>query len=378
VIPLLDESAIDRRYFFESSMFIELGLIRAVIRDVYIPARYGAERSSLSERKALFHFPPRLLRGWLRRVGIQYFLRDFGLASIYLVAGIGLLLFGLVFGGYYWIRNSQLDISTPTGTVMIAAMSVLLGIQFLLQSIFLDVQNLPTDSVAAQANENDVFANSKAISECGNEPEYTPKQKQPTPFYTIEPLLNDHTGTNSLPQQPSLTRPWLSQVSMLLRLIVLGALIGLIIVNFKVLFPWQRSEVSFMLQNPRLNASQKLEVSTARDPLYALGDLIAHTTPQTSTILIPIPGDVEFGAGWPGLANNALMRGFLYPRNITTISNAEWETKWRGTTQPDVYILVFSYQGLGGQVHTWPTQRPLEQDITYVNQSKWGFAPVSH
>jgi dolichol-phosphate mannosyltransferase len=153
LIPLLDESAIDRRYFFESSMTIELGLIRAVVRDVYIPARYGAERSSLSERNALFSFPRRLFRGWLRRVWLQYFLRDFGLTSIYLITGIGLLLFGLIFGGYYWIRNAQFNTPTPAGTVMLAAMPVLLGIQFLLQSIFLDIQNIPDNPVGAASRE---------------------------------------------------------------------------------------------------------------------------------------------------------------------------------------------------------------------------------
>ena len=39
IISQLDQSAIHRRYFFETSMLLELGLVRAVVRDVYIPAR---------------------------------------------------------------------------------------------------------------------------------------------------------------------------------------------------------------------------------------------------------------------------------------------------------------------------------------------------
>ena len=162
LIPLLDESAIDHRYFFESSMFIELGLTRAVVRDVSIPARYGSERSSLSERKALFEFPPRLFKGFLRRIWIQYFLRDFGLLSVYLVSGMALLLFGLIFGGYHWIRNSQLDIQTPVGTVMLAAMPVILGVQFLLQVILIDVQSIPAQPLHLESTRRFQLSNRQA------------------------------------------------------------------------------------------------------------------------------------------------------------------------------------------------------------------------
>ncbi len=152
LIPLLDESAIDRHYFFESSMFIELGLMRAVVRDIYIPARYGGEKSSLSERKALIEFPPRLFKGFLRRIWLQYFLRDFGILSVYLMSGIVLLLFGFIFGMFNWIHNAQLDVPTPIGTVMLAAMPVILGVQFLLQANLLDIQNVPSQPLQRQAH----------------------------------------------------------------------------------------------------------------------------------------------------------------------------------------------------------------------------------
>ena len=48
VIPMLNEEDIGRRYFFESSMLLELSLLRAVIRDVYIPAKYGDKTSHLA------------------------------------------------------------------------------------------------------------------------------------------------------------------------------------------------------------------------------------------------------------------------------------------------------------------------------------------
>ena len=65
LIPLLNKEDIGRRYFFESSMLLELSLLRAVVRDVYIPARYGDETSHLSILKTLRQFPPALAEGVL-------------------------------------------------------------------------------------------------------------------------------------------------------------------------------------------------------------------------------------------------------------------------------------------------------------------------
>lgn len=147
IVPLLDQAAIDDRYFFESSLLLELGMVRAVVKDVPIPARYGDETSHLSEWKALFGFPPRLLSGMFNRIWLQYFLRDFGLTSIFLIVGMFVVLFGVMFGGYHWFVHSLSGTATPTGTIMIAAVAVILGIQFLLQSLLLDVQNVPTTPV---------------------------------------------------------------------------------------------------------------------------------------------------------------------------------------------------------------------------------------
>lgn len=143
VAALIDTASIDRRYFFEISMLLELGFLRAVVRDVYIPARYGNETSQLSEWRALIDFPPRLLGGFARRIWVQYFLRDFNLVSLYLLSGLALLGFGGIFGAYHWWRSAQLQMATQTGTVMLAVLPIILGAQLLLQAGALDVQNVP-------------------------------------------------------------------------------------------------------------------------------------------------------------------------------------------------------------------------------------------
>jgi glycosyltransferase involved in cell wall biosynthesis len=147
IIPLLNNSKIHRRYFFESSMLIELNMARAVIQDVEIPAKYHGEISSLSEWQAFLDFPPRLLAGFLRRILIQYFVRDFGIFSMLLVLGLGFILFGFLFGIYHWYLSSITATVASTGTVMIAVLPLILGSQLLIQAVIVDMQNAPSKPI---------------------------------------------------------------------------------------------------------------------------------------------------------------------------------------------------------------------------------------
>jgi glycosyltransferase involved in cell wall biosynthesis len=138
-----------RSYFFEISLLSQLYLSGAVIRDVPIPARYGKERSNLSILRVLIEFPPRLLAMFVRRIFLKYAVYDFSMGSVFFLAGLPLLAFGLIFGSARWAHYSQLGISAPTGTVMLATMSVLLGVQFLLSAIGVDLQNVPREPISA-------------------------------------------------------------------------------------------------------------------------------------------------------------------------------------------------------------------------------------
>ena len=134
---------IHSRYYFESSVLVELNLLRAVVVDVNMPARYFGEISSLSISKTLFEFPPLMLRSWAHRVWLEYFVTDFSLGSLYLVFGVLLTAWGVIFGGIKWIQSNQTGVVATTGTVMLAAMPVILGFQLLLASVAFDVQNIP-------------------------------------------------------------------------------------------------------------------------------------------------------------------------------------------------------------------------------------------
>lgn len=140
---MLRRDRIDPRFFFESSMLIELGCARAVVEDVAIPARYAGESSSLSVARTAFEFPWKLARGFLRRLRMWYFLYDFTPVSLFLAAGPLLVLFALVFGGIHWYQSYRTGVPATIGTVMIAVVSLILGFQLVLQALALDMQSGP-------------------------------------------------------------------------------------------------------------------------------------------------------------------------------------------------------------------------------------------
>lgn len=148
VLSQLRLDKLDRRYFFETSMLSNLYLLNAFILDVPIPARYRGEASHMSIWRVLFEFPIKLLRTLLRRLILKYFLFDFSMTSVYLLTGIPLLLFGLIFGSIKWIQYASIGVAAPTGTVMLPTLSLILGIQILLSAIEIDMNSTPRQPIS--------------------------------------------------------------------------------------------------------------------------------------------------------------------------------------------------------------------------------------
>ncbi|CAN5780390.1 hypothetical protein BH23GEM7_BH23GEM7_39550 [soil metagenome] len=143
VLRRLNVLRLDRRYFFETSMLIELNIQGAVVRDVEIPARYADETSSLSVWAEVLRFPPRLLRGFARRFFWRYMIRDFNVLTLCVLAAVPLLLFGVLFGGYRWWLSAATGIPATAGTTILAALPIILGFQCLLSAVMLDMLYQP-------------------------------------------------------------------------------------------------------------------------------------------------------------------------------------------------------------------------------------------
>ncbi|MFZ1750913.1 MAG: glycosyltransferase family 2 protein [Saprospiraceae bacterium] len=144
----LDFTKIHKRYYFETSMLIELYYNNAVIQDIPIKAIYGDEISGLSRLKTIFEFPPKLFVAFIKRIILKYFLFDFNIASIYLLCGIPMFLYGLIFGLINYFKYTSVNEYAPTGTILIPTLFIILGFQLLLAAIGFDISNYPKKSTS--------------------------------------------------------------------------------------------------------------------------------------------------------------------------------------------------------------------------------------
>ena len=129
-------------------MLANLYLLGAVVRDVPIPARYQEERSNLRISRVLLEFPLKLFSTFIKRIVLKSFIYDFSMETIYILAGFPLLLFGLIFGTIKWIHYAMINVPAPTGTVILPTLSVLLGIQFLLSAVEIDLRSVPREPLS--------------------------------------------------------------------------------------------------------------------------------------------------------------------------------------------------------------------------------------
>lgn len=134
---------ISRGYFFETDMLFRLNTLRAVVVDVPMDAQYGEESSSLKITRIIGEFFFKHIRNSVKRIFYNYYLRDLSLASIELPLGLIMLFFGIGFGTYHWLESADAGLPTPAGTVMLAALPMLMGLQLVLAFIGYDIASVP-------------------------------------------------------------------------------------------------------------------------------------------------------------------------------------------------------------------------------------------
>lgn len=146
-LSLIDLETISERYFFETDMLIRLGEARAAVADVPMHAVYGDEVSGLKINLILGEFLFKHLKATIRRIIYLYFLRDFSFASLNLLVGGILFLFGLSFGIYEWAVSVRTGVPATAGTVMLSVMPIIAGMQMLLFFFSSDIASEPKASL---------------------------------------------------------------------------------------------------------------------------------------------------------------------------------------------------------------------------------------
>jgi dolichol-phosphate mannosyltransferase len=142
-LQMLPLDNLDRRFFFESDMLFRLYVAGAVILDVPIRAAYGDEESNLRIAKVVLPFLFKNMRNFFKRLFYRYFLRDMNLGSLELLVGTLLLFFGVVFGVSQWVSAVAEGLNASAGTVMLAGLPIMVGLQMILGFFAFDFMAIP-------------------------------------------------------------------------------------------------------------------------------------------------------------------------------------------------------------------------------------------
>jgi glycosyltransferase involved in cell wall biosynthesis len=136
---------IQKRYDFELSMLNELSFNDAKVKDVFIPAVYKNEKSTINsglnkgtEIRAL----KAIVKGFLRRIFIKNTLLNLSPVAIFYIVGTVLFVFGLISSVALAIYSIG-ERSPSAATAVLVVPSLIVGIQLLLQAVLVDIQNEP-------------------------------------------------------------------------------------------------------------------------------------------------------------------------------------------------------------------------------------------
>lgn len=165
MLKRLDLSALDRGYFFENSMLVNLNILRARIAEIYIPARYGGEASSMKIGSILASFPGKLARAFFRRMFQKYVFRGLSPVALLAAAGAGLMGWGALWSAAAWAKSAATSVPATAGTVVLGLLPLLLGFACMLQALVMDV----ADQGASQSFDYDDEALVLPAA-CGNDP----------------------------------------------------------------------------------------------------------------------------------------------------------------------------------------------------------------
>ncbi|WP_279214359.1 glycosyltransferase family 2 protein [Delftia acidovorans] len=153
VLAELPLDKLERRYFFETDMLFRLNTVRAVVKDVPMDSVYADEESNLRIGKVLPEFLRKHASRLWRRYVYNYLVRDFNIGTVYSLSGTLLVLVGTIFGLWHWIGNTSHP--ATSGTVMLAALPIIIGIQCLIAFLHYDVSSVPTEPISLSLEDSD-------------------------------------------------------------------------------------------------------------------------------------------------------------------------------------------------------------------------------
>ena len=164
VLAELPLDKLEQRYFFETDMLFRLNTVRAVVKDIPMDSLYANEESNLKVGRVLPEFLKKHISRLWRRYVYNYLVRDFNVGTLYSLSGVLLLLAGTAFGTWHWVSGNFNSHPATSGTVMLAALPVLIGIQSLIAFLHYDVSNVPTEPLSLSLDQSALPPNDLSVS----------------------------------------------------------------------------------------------------------------------------------------------------------------------------------------------------------------------
>lgn len=129
-------------YSYENDLLVYLNILGVPVADVPIPALYAQEESDMRLRRVVPELLWELFRGFWRRIWWKYLVWSFSPVALLLLTGLFLILGGSVDG--LFVSLASIGAPEPTaGTVMLAVVPFVVGVQTLLVALQLDIQASP-------------------------------------------------------------------------------------------------------------------------------------------------------------------------------------------------------------------------------------------
>ncbi len=142
--PALKSLDLDRLYHsygYPNDLLIQLNIRNLRVADVPTHPRYGVgERSSMNVFLVMPTVSYLLLRGFLNRLFVKYVVKDFHPLVFFYFFAIVFLIVGTLIGLLYSSLRLFAGVEIPTATIVLVAMLIIGGLQFLLFAMWFDME----------------------------------------------------------------------------------------------------------------------------------------------------------------------------------------------------------------------------------------------
>ena len=141
IIEKVNFSIVEKRYDYETSMLTALSIANAKVIDHAVPAHYGDEKSTIKLIPTAWRNLKAVWKGFWRRIYYKYVLYGFHPVALFLFTGMFFLIISLLLAIFLLYVKLFAHQSPTAGSVMLAVLPFILGIQLTLTALTIDVSN---------------------------------------------------------------------------------------------------------------------------------------------------------------------------------------------------------------------------------------------